>query len=145
MRINIKSNIKLITVISLFILSNFTFSQGTIRFEKESLNFKLVNSHTGVSQECQHELLTHVPWWRITCDDRNYTVDTWIQIRSKGDLFEKTLMYHVSEGVQSSGEKLVQFKSHMTSFISQGKSDLIGLVSRIDVRNGQADLVLTIK
>jgi|GEM_PF-3514751 len=136
---------KLVIVFCLFTLSNFTFSQGTIRFEKESLSFRLVNSSTGISQECQHELLTHVPWWRITCDDRNYTVDTWIQIRSKGDLFEKTLMYHVSEGIQSSGEKLVQFKSHMTSFISQGKSDLIGLVSRIDVRNGQADLVLTIK
>jgi hypothetical protein len=33
----------------------------------------------------------------------------------------------------------------MTSFITRGESDLLGMVSRIDVRNGLADLVVTIK
>ncbi len=121
------------------------FSQGVIRLPKERLKFKLVESSTAKEITCSHELLDHVPWWRVQCDDREYTVDTWVQIRSKGDLYEKTLMYHVKESTSSSGTKLTQFKSHFTSFMSRGPSDLIGITSQIDVRNGLADLVLSIK
>lgn len=134
--------LKVLLSIAIFTFSLNASAQGLIRFDKEDLNFSLVNSHTGVTHSCQHELLSHVPWWRVSCDDREYTVDVWLQIRSRDNLFEKTLMYHVSEGVQSSGERLVQFQSHFTSFVTKGRSQLQGIVSRIDVRNGQADLVV---
>ncbi len=134
-----------ILLISLFSWSTQIFANGTIRFSKDQIKFYLVNSSTGMQTPCSHDLLSHVPWWRVQCEDRQYTVDTWIQIRSKGDLFENTLMYHVSEGVKSSGEKLVQFKSHLTSFRSQGAANLVGISSQIDVRNGQADLVMEVQ
>ena len=120
-------------------------AQGRIRFEADQLTFELVDNTTGESTSCEHKILSHVPWWKVTCDDRQYTVDAWLQIRSRSEIFEKTLMFHVSEGVKSSSQKLVQFKSHMTSFISRGESQLLGIISRIDVRNGLADLVVTIK
>ncbi len=126
-------------------LSLEAHATGAIRFSKDQIHFTLVNSSTGGQVSCEHELLSHVPWWKVRCDDREYTVDTWVQIRSKGDLFENTLMYHVSEGLQSSGEKLVQFKSHLTSLISQGQSNLVGIRSQIDVRNGQADLIMDVR
>jgi hypothetical protein len=104
-------------------------AQGRVRFEPDQLSFELVDNTTGITIECTHKILPHVPWWKVSCDDRLYTVDTWLQVRSRGDLFEKTLLYHASEGIQSSSMKLVQFKSHMTSFITRGESDLLGMVS----------------
>ncbi len=120
-------------------------SSGVIRFDKEQIEFTLVSSSTGEEIACEHELLSHVPWWSVRCEDRLYRVDTWAQIRRKQDLFEHTLLYHVSEGVRSSGERLVQFKSHITSFLSRGQATLMGITSQIDVRNGQADLVMRVK
>ena len=128
----------------LFIL-NAGLKAQVIRLPKERLNFELVDSTTGASTSCEHELLTHVPWWKVSCGEREYTVDTWIQIRRKEDLFEHTLMYHVKESVSSSGTKLTQFKSRFTSFLSRGEAELIGVTSQIDVRNGLSDLVLRIR
>ena len=128
-----------------FSLVESTQAQGRTRFEKDQLSFELVDSTTGLTEQCEHILLSHIPWWKVSCGERSYTVDIWLQVRSRGELFEKTVLYHVSEGIQSSTQKLVQFKSHMTSLISRGQSDLIGIVSHIDVRNGLADLVVTVK
>ena len=135
----------LLTSVILLCVSSQVSAQGRIRFEADQLTFELVDNTTGEIVTCTHKLLDHVPWWKVSCGERLYTVDTWVQIRSRSELFEKTLMFHVSEGVKSSSQKLVQFKSHMTSFISRGESQLLGLISRIDVRNGLADLVVTIK
>lgn len=54
-------------------------------------------------------------------------------------------MYDVSEGVASSGEKLVQFHSHMTDMVVDQLSLPKELQSHIDVQNGQASLVLQVK
>lgn len=138
-------NLTLVAVaVGFFFFSASSFAQ-VIRLPKERLSFELVETSTGEVTSCEHNLLSHVPWWRVSCGEREYTVDTWVQIRSKGDLFEKTLMYHVKESVSSSGTKLTQFKSHFTSFMSRGASDLIGITSQIDVRNGLADLILRIQ
>ena len=123
--------------------------QQVWRPQAENLDFRLSNSHSGVELSCQHKLMTNVPWWKVTCRDqkevREYTVDVWVQIRERNDLKENTLMYHVKESTSSSGTKLTQFKSHFTSFITRGDSELVGVVSQLDVRNGLADLIVTLK
>jgi hypothetical protein len=133
----------------LILFGPLALAQQVWRPGSENLSFKLVESHTGSEISCTHELLDHVPWWKVICSDsketREYTVDAWVQIRERGDLKENTLMYHVKESTSSSGTKLTQFKSHFTSFITRGDSELIGIVSQLDVRNGLADLVVTLK
>ena len=140
-------NVKGFIVLLIAIASQLSFAQsaqGVFRPSKEMLSFKLVDSSTSIETDCFHELLSHVPWWKVTCGDRAYTVDIWLQIRERGDLKENKLMYHVKESVSSSGTKITQFKSHFTSFISRGDAELLGVVSQIDVRNGLADLVVTV-
>jgi hypothetical protein len=125
--------------------STFASASQVFRPGADRVSFELVDSLSGQSIKCSHTLLSHVPWWEVTCDDRKYTVDTWVQIRERGELKEMTLMYHVKESTSSSGTKLTQFKSHFTSFIVRGDSEWLGAVSHIDVRNGLADLVLTLQ
>lgn len=138
-----------IALFATLICTSLLAQQRVWRPGAENLSFKLVESHSGAELACTHELMDHVPWWKVTCADdketREYTVDTWVQIREKADLKENTLMFHVKESTSSSGTKLTQFKSHFTSFISRGDSELIGIVSQLDVRNGLADLVVTLK
>lgn len=123
--------------------------QGVSMFKK-IFTFLVLSCFSLSGQEisCTHKLMDNVPWWAVTCADaketREYTVDAWVQIRERGDLKENTLMYHVKESTSSSGTKLTQFKSHFTSFITRGDSELIGIVSQLDVRNGLADLVVTL-
>lgn len=113
------------------------------RFQADQLRFSLEDSDGQVMQ-CTHELLKHVPWWRVVCGERSYTVDVWReQLYNKSqNLSRLTLMYHVSEGVASSGEKLVQFNTHFTRFGLTETPSLQTVSSSMDVRNGQASLVV---
>ncbi len=116
-------------------------SKRVTRFEKSQLQFLLEDSE-GEIETCVHELLSHVPWWRIQCGDREYTVDVWMEhLYSKSqDLTQVTLMYHVSESVTSSGEKLVRFDSHFSHVQVSGLNSVKRLTSSMDVRNGLASL-----
>jgi hypothetical protein len=134
-------------ITSLLLHIIFIFSMGSVlaegerRFPKESLGFSLHN-HSGGVTPCSHELLSHVPWWRVTCGQRQYTVDIWRQesFNHSQNQTRITIMYDVSEGVESSGEKGVQFHGHFTSMDVTDLSSLARLSSFIDVRNGQASL-----
>lgn len=136
---------RLWTILISLLISNFSMANGVVRFPKEMVRFELVENSTGETIHCSHEYLSHVPWWDVVCEDRSYTVDLWLQTRESGKIKEHTLMYHAKESVSSSGTRLAQFKSHQTSFISRGDNELLGIISRIDVRNGLADLVVTVK
>ncbi len=126
------------------VLASFS-NLRVIRFEESQLEFVLEDSE-GVPTQCQHKILSHVPWWRLKCGDREFTVDIWMELgQNKSlDLTQVTLMYHVSEGLASSGEKLVQFNTHFTRFRVGGLTDLKALNSSIDVKNGLESLVVNV-
>lgn len=96
----------------------------------------------GAITSCEHKLLSHVPWYRVYCGDKEFTVDVWIEVaRSKLSSETKlTLMYAVSEGTSSSGQKLVQFNNHFTDLVVSNLTMLSSLQSSIDVGNGLASL-----
>ncbi len=127
------------------IAAHFAGAQETQsrRFQADQLKFTLEDSD-GEVLLCTHELLKNVPWWRVVCGERSYTVDVWReQLYNKSqNLSRLTLMYHVSEGLASSGEKLVQFNTHFTRFDLTESPTLQSVNSSMDVRNGQASLVV---
>ena len=125
---------------------SFAQSQEVFRFKKSQLNF-ILQGNNGEEISCEHNLLGHVPWWRVTCGQRQFTVDTWIQIHYSGvaEMSKLTLMYHVSEGVQSSGQPLVQFNTHFTSIIVDSYTRINSLSSSLDVENGLGSLVVIAK
>jgi len=118
--------------------------EGVIRFSESQLSFQLVDMD-GASVSCRHELLSHVPWWSVKCGDRDYTVNTWMQI-NHGPVGSSQIvfMYDVSEGVRSSGEKLVLFRSHFTRMNVTDVSQVSRLSSDLDVRNGLATLNINV-
>lgn len=112
------------------------------RFDKGQLSFSLVDNEGGQTT-CTHTLLAQVPWWQVVCEDRTYTVDVWVQSLSTPRGTRLTLMFDVSEGLRSSGEKLVQFRSHFTNLVVRDITELKSVASSLDVRNGQASLEVT--
>ncbi len=133
---------RIIALITVLILSFQAKSQtqGLQRFTADQIQFQLV-FNDGMTIQCQHQLLGHVPWWRVVCADRSFTVDVWLQTRFvQSGLQQVSLMYHVSEGVDSSGQKLVQFNQHFTSFFVDQFENMRGIRSSIDVQNGLANL-----
>ena len=116
------------------------------RFAGSQLSFRLQESD-GRSVSCRHHLLNHVPWWRVICGEREFTVDSWLeQAQHRRDDRQKiTLMFHASEGTASSGERLVQFQSHFSTFVLSGNSAVQAISSSLDVRNGLASLELTVR
>lgn len=133
-------------VLFIFTLVSSFASAQVIRFKPEQVNFKL-QDNDGDTQSCEHKLLEHVPWWNVTCGSRSYTVNTWAQVahNKADDLTRVTFMYDVSEGVASSGERLVQFNSHYTNVFVESLTFLTKLTSDMDVRNGQSNLVVEVK
>ncbi len=129
---------------TLFSINLFAQTNLVSRFKAEQLNFSLHSSSTGESIGCTHELLSHVPWWKVRCGTREFTVDTWLQLHyaPERQMSKVTLMYHVSEGVKSSGLPLVQFNNHFTSIIVSTLTDIESISSSLDVQNGQASLVV---
>jgi len=117
------------------------------RFQADQLGFFLEESDGEVVQ-CAHTLLKHVPWWRVVCGERAFTVDVWReQLYNESQKISQkisriTLMYHVSEGLASSGEKIVQFNTHFTRFDLTESPSLQSISSSMDIRNGQASLVV---
>jgi hypothetical protein len=137
------------TILFLFsiLIASFTFANDKAsRFPKDNLQF-YIQENDGSVTKCDHELLTHVPWWKLKCADREYTADVWIETQHNFErkLSKVTLMFHAKEGVRSSGEKLVQFKSHFTSIIVDNLANIKSLSSSLDVRNGLASLVVNAK
>ncbi len=137
---------KKILVLFIFINLSSTFARDTgteksLRFEDHQLSFSLSESD-GAVISCEHKLLSHVPWFRVYCGDREFTVDVWVQLAHSQARTETkvTLMYSVSEGIKSSGEKLVQFNNHFTDIVVSELNLLKRLTSSIDVRNGLASL-----
>ena len=116
-----------------------------IRFNEGQVHFVLVDND-GESVDCTHQLLGHVPWWNVVCGNRQFTVNTWLQLmeNTQKNKLKLTFMYDVSEGVKSSGEKLVQFHSHITTLIIEDFKDLQQLQSSLDVRNGLMSLDMTV-
>ena len=131
----------LIAFMTLLPLTSFAQS---IRFPEEKISFRLQDNDGG-TVECSHKLLPQVPWWSVTCGKRLFTVNTWVQMAHNKDqeLSKVTLMYDVSEGVSSSGEKLVQFHSHFTHFYVDSLSYIKKVSSDMDVQNGQMNLIMT--
>ncbi|MCB0411671.1 MAG: hypothetical protein KDD22_04050 [Bdellovibrionales bacterium] len=117
-----------------------------IRFNENQIRFVLVDND-GESITCTHQLLSHVPWWDVICGKRHYTVNTWLQLleNTQQNLFKLTLMYDVSEGIESSGEKLVQFRSHLTTLVTEDFKKLRQLQSSLDVRNGLMSLDMEVQ
>lgn len=133
--------------ISIFLFLSIFSAQAAgekvIRFYPEQLTFVFTDSD-GSGTSCEHKLLTHVPWYRVYCGEREFTVDVWVDI-AKSTVREQTkvtLMYSVSEGVRSSGQKLVQFNNHFTDVIVSDLTTLAGMQSSIDVQNGLASLTV---
>ncbi len=114
------------------------------RFTEDQITFEL-RDNEGAIEKCHHKLLPQVPWWSVQCGDRRYTVNTWIQISHQKDLqmTKVSLMYDVSEGLSSSGEKIVQFHSHFSNIYVDSLTSLRLINSDMDVRNGQMSLVMT--
>lgn len=131
-------------IVACLVISSLASAQ-VLRFKPEQLQFKLQDNE-GNTQACEHKLLEHVPWWSVTCGKRSYTVNTWAQLafNKPQDLTKVTFMYDVSEGVVSSGEKLVQFNSHYTNIIVESLTFLKKLTSDMDVRNGQSNLIIEV-
>lgn len=131
-------------MMSLFVLTLHPSTSRSLealkRFSHDQVSFQLVEDSTGLVVQCKHRLLEHVPWWRVTCADREYTVDLWLETYSLTSATKYSLMYHASEGVQSSGERLVQFQTHFTSVTLSKDTELFELDSSLDVRNGLASL-----
>jgi hypothetical protein len=137
---------KLLTFIFVFFFSIQLLgqTQGLRRFSPGQIQYQLV-SNEGVTIQCQHQLLDHVPWWRVVCADRSFTVDVWLQTRFvQNGVQQMSLMYHVSEGLASSGQKLVQFNQHFTSFFGDQFENIRGIRSSIDVQNGLANLEILV-
>ena len=138
---------KSLLVLVLFLWGQSSF--GITRFEKDQLKFTLIES-SGQSYICAHEALKNgsanpPPWWRVICDDRQYTVDIWMnRTGSKEGINNILLLFHASEGAKSSGEKLTQFKNQTTKFSFYGSSPLLRITSSLDVRNGLADLEVVV-
>ena len=132
---------KTIGLILLFLTLPLSSVWADKRFSKDQVQFVLIESD-GQSVSCSHSLLKHVPWWEVQCGERQYRVDLWLEERQSAEqgLSKLTLMYHVSEGVDSSGERLVQFKTHFTSIIVEDLTRVVALESDLDVRNGLASL-----
>lgn len=118
----------------------------TMRFSPDQLTFEL-QFEDGRLQRCEHVLLKHVPWWKVRCGAREFTVDVWLQIHENQSekLTKLTLMYHASEGVKSSGEKLVQFHNHFTSMIVDQLVWPKKLQSSLDIQNGLAGLKVEVR
>ena len=124
-------------------------SLAVVRFKASQLSFKLFDS-TGREVACSHAPLQNnspaspPPWWSISCGARSYTVDVWMDLWKGPQGAKLELMYHIKEGVSSSGEKLVRFDNQHTVLIFP-KAQLPQIVrSSLDVRNGLADLVVEI-
>ncbi len=127
----------------IFLIPLKSFAQVN-RFTEEQISFEL-RDNDGTVEKCSHKILPQVPWWNVRCGDRSYTVNTWIQISHQKDLqmTKVSLMYDVSEGLTSSGEKLVQFHSHFSNVYVDSLTSLKLVNSDMDVRNGQMSLVMT--
>lgn len=137
----------------LFVALAFLYSfnaSGVTRFEAEQLSFTLFQEGQKVVF-CSHKKLTNnspvepPPWWVVTCDDREYTVDIWMdEYRSKDKMQNLVVLFHAKEGVASSGEKLTRFNTQATKIKTEKSSLVRGISSRLDMRNGLADLVVDI-
>ena len=114
------------------------------RLQSDQVRFDLIEDSTGVSISCDHQLLPHIPWWRVDCGERSFTVDAWLERIGPNQSGETkiSLMFHASEGRQSSGEKITQFKSHFTSITLADDTPINEIDSWLDVRNGLASLRL---
>jgi hypothetical protein len=128
---------------TLFIFNNNLFAVD--RFDKEQIQFTLIESD-GQKMACSHELLSNKspapapPWWVVTCGDRQYTTDVWMDVRQQPNRHTYTLMFHLKESVSSSGEKRVRFNTHQTSMSFPTSQRPLTMSSFLDARNGLADL-----
>ena len=141
-----KATIGLLLFLTVFNAGASAPDLQTLRFSTEQLTFQL-QFEDGRSQTCEHVLLKHVPWWKVQCGAREFTVDVWLQIHeNRSEKFTKlTLMYHASEGVKSSGEKLVQFHNHFTTMIVDQLVWPKKLQSSLDIQNGLAGLKVEVR
>lgn len=132
--------------ILLIMIFTTSASFAVTRFKEHQVQFTLQNND-GSYQDCVHELLSHLPYWSVKCGDRKYTVNTWVEVSHNKplDLTKVTLMYDVSEGVASSGEKMVQFNSHFTNVYVESLTYLKMMTSDVDVLNGQGSLVMKVE
>lgn len=135
---------------SIFVSSSWAKSDHpeskVIRFSAEQIQFVLRDMEGEDVVVCKHNLLSHVPWWEVKCGSRSYTVNTWIEVLENKEtkVLKLGFMYDVSEGVKSSGESLVQFKSHFTSLTVRELKSVEKINSSLDVRNGLASLDLVV-
>lgn len=135
----------------LSILFSFSsLSHSVTRFEQNQLSFQLVEN-TGETIECSHKPLESVtpvpppPWWVVECGDREYTTDIWMELRELSeDLSSILLLYHAKESISSSGEDRTRFETQTTRLFYSGEPQFKIIRSSIDVRNGLADLYVTV-
>ena len=138
-------------IIILLFVALAAWPQSFTRFEKDQLNFQLVEND-GTTLNCEHKPLESVtpvpppPWWALTCGERQYTVDVWMEAqRLTEELSSVLLLYHAKESISSSGENITRFETQTTEFFYTGKSKYRMIRSSIDVRNGLADLYVTVR
>ena len=138
-------------IIALLLVTLLAWPQSFTRFEKDQLSFQLVEND-GTTINCEHKPLESVtpvpppPWWVLTCNKRRYTVDVWMETqRLAEDLSSVLLLYHAKESRSSSGESITRFETQTTEFFYSGKATYRIIRSSIDVRNGLADLYVTVR
>ena len=143
-------------ILSLLFVSFFSYADAPLensfrRFDKSQLTFHLVNSSSGEFISCKHKPLESVtpvpppPWWVVECGDRKYTVDLWLENKSlASNLNSVFLLYHAKESISSSGESQTRFETQTTEFFYNGDTSYKAIRSSIDVRNGLADLYVTV-
>src|SRR5690606_20278757 len=104
------------------------------RFEANQLEFAL-QYNEGEKVRCTHEILPHVPWWQVRCDQRLFTVNTWMQLLKHKTLpiVKLTLMFDVSESVRPGGPPAVQFRSHLTSLTVESLTEIQEIQTSLDV------------
>ena len=137
--------------ITMLLAALTVWPQSFTRFQKDQLNFQLVEND-GTTILCNHKPLESVtpvpppPWWVLKCDRREYTVDIWMETqRLTESLSSVLLLYHAKESISSSGEGITRFETQTTEFFYTGKANYRIIRSSIDVRNGLADLYVTVR
>ena len=124
---------------------------GVTRFKAEQLSFTLFQEGQS-AVACTHKKLSNKspaeppPWWVVSCGDRKYTVDIWMdEFQTKDKMHNLLVLFHAKEGVASSGEKLTRFNTQTTRIKSDDASLVKAITSGLDMRNGLADLVVDVQ
>jgi len=137
-------------IFTFFILLISQSAFGVTRFDASQLTFTLQEQGAGVTQCTHSPLITGSqaeppPWWTVVCDDREYTVDIWMDLYiTEGNVFNLYLLYHAKESTDSSGEKLARFNTQSTKLKFKELSQMTEISMSLDVRNGLADLMVDV-